>query len=129
MQMNLTKLAGALILGGSLTCCAAMVKSPYEQPAVNMPASFQNSKAMSQQIHADASADQWWTLFNDAQLNQLVDQVLNANTDLAVAGINLQQARIQAKQNQSQQGIRIGTAGARCCHNRISDAIFNKVVC
>ena len=116
MQMNLTKLAGALILGGSLTGCAAMVKSPYEQPAVNMPASFQNSKAMSQQIHADASADQWWTLFNDAQLNQLVDQVLNANTDLAVAGINLQQARIQAKQNQSQQGIRIGTAGASVGH-------------
>lgn len=116
MQMNLTKLAGVLILGGSLTGCAAMVKSPYEQPAVNMPASFQNSKAMSQQIHADASADQWWTLFNDAQLNQLVDQVLNANTDLAVAGINLQQARIQAKQNQSQQGIRIGTAGASVGH-------------
>ncbi|RLL37685.1 efflux transporter outer membrane subunit [Acinetobacter cumulans] len=116
MQMNLTKLAGALILGGSLTGCAAMVKSPYEQPAVNMPASFQNSKTMSQQIHADASADQWWTLFNDAQLNQLVDQVLNANTDLAVAGINLQQARIQAKQNQSQQGIRIGTAGASVGH-------------
>ncbi|RKG44530.1 MULTISPECIES: efflux transporter outer membrane subunit [Acinetobacter] len=116
MQMNLTKLAGALILGGSLTGCAAMVKSPYEQPAVNMPSSFQNSKAMSQQIHADASADQWWTLFNDAQLNQLVDQVLNANTDLAVAGINLHQARIQAKQNQSQQGIRIGTAGASVGH-------------
>lgn len=116
MQMNLTQLAGALILGGSLTGCAAMVKSPYEQPTVNMPASFQNSKAMSQQIHADASADQWWMLFNDAQLNQLVNQVLNANTDLAVAGINLQQARIQAKQSQSQQSIRIGTAGASVGH-------------
>ena len=26
--------------------------------------------------------DQWWTLFNDAQLNQLVDQVLAKNSDL-----------------------------------------------
>ncbi len=31
------------------------------------------------------------------QLNQLVNQVLAANTDLAVAGINLQQARLQAR--------------------------------
>ena len=116
MQLNLTKLASALVLGSSLAGCAAMVRTPYEQPAVNMPSSFQNSKAANQKIHADAYADQWWTLFNDAQLNQLVDQVLNANTDLAVAGINLQQARIQAKQNQSQQGIRIGTAGASVGH-------------
>lgn len=116
MQLNLTKLAGALILGGSLTGCAAMVKSPYQQPAIDMPASFANGKATNQKIHADTYADQWWTLFGDSQLNQLVDQVLAANSDLAVAGINLQQAGIQAKQSQSQQGIRIGTAGASVGH-------------
>ena len=116
MQMNFTKLATALILSGSLVGCAAVVKTPYEQPAVNIPNNFQNSKAMSQQVHADVYADQWWTLFGDAQLNQLVNQVLASNTDLAVAGINLQQARIQAKQSQSQQGIRIGNASASIGH-------------
>ena len=116
MQMTLTKLASAFILGSSLVGCAAVVKTPYEAPATQIPTQFQNAKAMSQQVHADTYADQWWTLFNDAQLNQLVNQVLAANTDLAVAGINLQQARIQAKQSQSQQGIRIGTAGASVGH-------------
>ena len=116
MQLNLSKLAVALILGSSLTGCSAMVKSPYEQPTLNIPTGFQNSKAVNQQIHASAYADQWWTLFNDAQLNQLINQVISANTDLAVAGINLQQARIQAKQSQSQQGIRVGTAGASVGH-------------
>ena len=82
---------------------------PREQPAVNIPNNFQNSKAISQQVHADVYADQWWTLFGDAQLNQLVSQVLASNTDLAVAGINLQ-ARLQAAQIQSQQGIRISDA-------------------
>lgn len=110
MQMNLTKLASALLLGSSLTGCAAVVKTPYEQPAINMPGNFQNNKVLSQQIHADILADQWWTLFKDPQLNSLVDQVLAQNTDLAVAGISLQQARIQAKQSASQQGIRIGDA-------------------
>lgn len=116
MQMTLTKLASAFILGSNLVGCAAVVKTPYEAPATQIPTQFQNAKAMSQQVHADTYADQWWTLFNDAQLNQLVNQVLAANTDLAVAGINLQQARIQAKQSQSQQGIRIGTAGASVGH-------------
>ncbi|MCO8072629.1 efflux transporter outer membrane subunit [Acinetobacter lwoffii] len=110
MQMNLTKLASALLLGSSLVGCAAVVKTPYEQPALNMPGSFQNNKVLSQQIHADILADQWWTLFKDPQLNNLVNEVLAQNTDLAVAGISLQQARIQARQAQSQQGVRVGDA-------------------
>lgn len=96
MQINVTQLATALMLSGSLVGCAAVVKTPYQQPTVNIPGNFHNSKAMSQQVHADVYADQWWTLFGDAQLNQLVNQVLTSNTDLAVAGINLQQARLQA---------------------------------
>lgn len=111
MQMNLTKLASALLLGSSLVGCAAVVKTPYEQPALNMPGSFQNNKVLSQQIHADILADQWWTSFKDPQLNNLVNEVLAQNTNLAVAGISLQQARIQARQTQSQQGVRIGDAG------------------
>ena len=115
-HMNLTKLVTALILTSSLVGCAAMVKTPYEQPTVNIPQGFENSQATLKQVHADAYADQWWTLFNDAQLNSLVNQVLSVNSDLAVAGINLQQTRIQAKQSQSQQGVRIGSAGASVGH-------------
>ncbi|NNH37663.1 efflux transporter outer membrane subunit [Acinetobacter terrae] len=109
MQMNFTKLATALILSGSLVGCAAVVKTPYEQPAVNIQNNFQNSKAISQQVHADVYADQWWTLFGDTQLNQLVNQVLASNTDLAVAGINLQQARLQASLAQNKQGPRVSS--------------------
>lgn len=110
MQMNFTKLATALILSGSLVGCAAVVKTPYQQPAVNIPNNFQNSKAISQQVHADVYADQWWTLFGDTQLNQLVNQVLATNTDLAVAGINLQQARLQAGLAQNKQGPRVSSS-------------------
>ena len=111
MQMTLTKLASALLLGSSLVGCAAVVKTPYEQPSVAVPGSFQNNTALSKQIYDDVLADQWWTLFRDPQLNALVEDVLSRNSNLAVAGINLQQARIQARQTQSQQGVRIGDAG------------------
>lgn len=110
MQMNFTKLATALMLSSSLFGCAAVVKTPYQQPNINMPNNFQNSKALSQQVHADVYADQWWTLFGDTQLNQLVNQVLNSNTDLAVAGINLQQARLQAGLAQNKQGPRVSSS-------------------
>ena len=50
------------------------------------------------------------------QLNQLVNQVLSTNTDLAVAGINLQQARLQAGLAENQQGIRISNAGISTGH-------------
>ncbi|PUR02622.1 RND transporter [Acinetobacter schindleri] len=111
MQMNLTKLASALLLGSSLVGCAAVVKTPYEQPSIAVPGSFQNNTALSKQIYDDVLADQWWTLFKDPQLNTLVEDVLSRNSNLAVAGINLQQARIQARQTQSQQGVRISDAG------------------
>lgn len=106
MQMNFTKLIASLISTGSLVGCAAVVKTPYEQPAVNIPGNFQNNKALSQQVYAD----QWWTLFGDAQLNQLVNQVLATNTDLAVAGINLRQARLQAGLTQNKQSPRVSSS-------------------
>ena len=72
MQLNFSKLATALLLSSSLVGCAAVVKTPYQAPAVTIPGSFQNSKAVSQQVHAQVQADQWWTLFKDAELNQLM---------------------------------------------------------
>lgn len=109
MQMNLTKLATALILGSSLVGCAAVVKTPYQAPTVQTPNSFAYDNVKSQQIQAELYADQWWTLFGDTQLNQLVDQVIQRNADLAVAGINLQTARLKAGLARDQQGPRVSS--------------------
>lgn len=110
MRMKLTTLASTLILSSTLVGCAAMVKSPYQAPELSLPSQFENRQMGSAKQHVDVWADQWWTLFQDPALNQLVETVLTKNTNLAVAGINLQQARIQAKQTQSQQGLRISDA-------------------
>ena len=110
MYKKLTALASSLILTSSLVGCAAMVKSPYQAPELSIPNQFENNKTASQSVYADVWADQWWTLFKDPALNRLVENVLSQNTNLAVAGINLQQARIQAKQTQSQQGLRVSDA-------------------
>ncbi|MFC2994655.1 efflux transporter outer membrane subunit [Acinetobacter sichuanensis] len=109
MQMNVTKLLSALILGSSLVGCAAVVKTPYQAPTVDIPNSFAYNKANQKDIQASLYADQWWTLFDDAQLNQLVEQVVAKNADLAVAGINLKTARLRAGLARDQQGPRVSS--------------------
>ncbi|OTG67405.1 efflux transporter outer membrane subunit [Acinetobacter silvestris] len=109
MQLHLSKLASALILSSALVGCAAVVKTPYQAPSIEIPNNFAYQKANTKQVQVDIYADQWWSLFDDVQLNQLVNQVIEKNTDLAIAGINLQQARLRAGLAQNQQGIRINS--------------------
>jgi hypothetical protein len=92
MSFHFKKLGLALALTGSLAGCSAVVKTPYNSPSVQVL----NSSNMMQKNKNVNLSDQWWTLFNDAQLNQLVEQVLAKNSDLIVAGITLKQARLQA---------------------------------
>ena len=107
--MNFTRLASALLLASALTGCAAVVKTPYQAPVVEIPHSFAIDQ---QKIHEATHLDRWWTLFNDAGLNRLVDEVLANNNDLVVAGINLQQAQLQAGLAQNRQGIRVNSSAS-----------------
>ena len=109
MPFLLTRLCTAMLLGSTLVGCAAVVKTPYQTPAVQTPSQFQYDKATSQQRQQALYADQWWTLFGDAQLNQLVDAVLAKNADLAVAGMTLKQARLQAELAENQQKPRVSS--------------------
>jgi len=109
MPFLLTRLCTAMLLSSTLVGCAAVVKTPYQAPAVQMPTQFQYDKATSQQRQQALYADQWWTLFGDAQLNQLVDAVLAKNADLAVAGMTLKQARLQAELAENQQKPRVNS--------------------
>ena len=109
MQFSFTRLCTAMLLGSTLVGCAAVVKTPYQAPSVQTPAQFQYAHTTTQQRQQAIYADQWWTLFGDAQLNQLIDEVLAKNTDLAVAGITLKQARLQAALTENQQKPRVNS--------------------
>lgn len=47
---------------------------------------------------AQQSHENWWQNFNDATLNQLIDQALAHNQDLAAAGFTLKQAEVAIRQ-------------------------------
>jgi NodT family efflux transporter outer membrane factor (OMF) lipoprotein len=101
------KISLALCLSTALTGCSAVVKTPYQAPAVQMPQQFQYDAQKNKNLNL---TDQWWTLFNDAQLNQLIEQVLAKNSDLSVAGITLKQARLQAGLAENKQGLRTSSS-------------------
>ncbi|MCJ8161914.1 efflux transporter outer membrane subunit [Acinetobacter zhairhuonensis] len=105
----MTRLCTAMLLGSTLVGCAAVVKTPYQAPAVQTPAQFQYDRATVQQRQQAIYADQWWRLFGDTQLNQLIDAVLAKNSDLAVAGMTLKQARLQAELSENQQKPRVSS--------------------
>lgn len=117
MRYRLSKLASTIILSQILFGCSAMVKTPYQAPSVATPTHFAYDKNQQAQLNSETFADQWWTLFQDPQLNQLVQQVIDRNADLAVAGINLQQAWLKSGLAKSQQGIRVGNASLSTGHS------------
>ena len=77
----------ALALGG----CGSLISTPYQQPAVSVPANWQQLAAQ----QAGSSAD-WWKAFGDPQLDHLVEQALARNNDLGSALLNTRRARLLA---------------------------------
>lgn len=93
------------LLFAAITASLAGCATPGANPAadIHVPAAYgQHStptETQSLQVTAppaDIAADAWWRGFNNAQLDALIDQVLASNTDLAVAGLRLERARLQA---------------------------------
>ena len=101
------KIALALCLSTSLVGCSAVVKTPYNAPTAQVPQQFQYDTQRTKNVNL---TDQWWILFNDTQLNQLVEQVLEKNSDLAVAGMTLKQAYLQAGLAENRQGLRTSSS-------------------
>ncbi|MGZ8096808.1 MAG: efflux transporter outer membrane subunit [Methylosarcina sp.] len=73
----------------ALTGCA--VGPDYETPAAPTPSAF--AGASLDEYSGRTTQNDWWKLFNDAELNVLVDQALRYNYDLKSALANLREAR------------------------------------
>lgn len=80
-----------LILAGCLSLASCMMVGPdFESPQPNMPASWISAPppATSQN-----DLQQWWKLFNDPQLNTLIERALKDNPDVRIAILRIREAR------------------------------------
>ncbi|XID75490.1 efflux transporter outer membrane subunit [Alkanindiges sp. WGS2144] len=105
-------LAVSVLSVSLLVGCSAIVRTPYQQPAVQIPAQYSQPGQATQAVHIAQLEDHWWTIFNDAELNSLVERALAANNNLAVAGLRLRQAREQAGLTANQQFPRVNASGS-----------------
>ena len=86
--------ASPLIFTALLSACATG-GSAEQHAALEFPQSWGGAPLDGQKIsNADATAN-WWTLFGDSALNQLVDEALKNNADLSVAIARVDEARAQ----------------------------------
>jgi multidrug efflux system outer membrane protein len=95
-----------LVFFVTLAGCAA---TPYERPAVALPAAYRDLPAQG----APAPAERWWTLYGDAALERLIEEALAHNQDLAVAAARVDEARALARVADSQRAPALDAAFQR----------------
>ena len=110
----------ALTVTVFLAGCA--VGPDYARPTSTLPEQHKEATATAQAV-APVNAE-WWMLFNDATLNQLVQQTLAANQDLQAAIARLEASEAAAREAGAELYPSIGLA-ANGSRNRISGETFS----
>lgn len=104
---KLTLLTAALLLAGCST-----VKPP-EQVALEMPAQYREAAALEgawkqAEPSDDADRGEWWHMYRDAQLNELVEQATQSSPNLAIALARVKEARAIAGVVDANRGFQLG---------------------
>ncbi|MES2354186.1 MAG: efflux transporter outer membrane subunit [Pseudomonadota bacterium] len=101
-------ITAALILAG----CAS-VGPDYQQPKMELPAAW----AAAPQDGKAAKGQRWWTVYDDAALDRLMDEAFKQNTDLMLAMARVDEARALVGLARADQfpdaGIRAGRSRTR----------------
>lgn len=88
--MKLSKLAFSVVLGLALSACSNMSNDGSLDQAKQ---TYQNYQDITKQFSVD---EQWWHGYNDPQLNELVEQAIKNNLDLAKSAISVNRALYNA---------------------------------
>jgi multidrug efflux system outer membrane protein len=111
-------LVAALALGLALAGCA--LGPDYRRTVVPAPEAWRESQG---KLEPASLADlQWWELFEDPELRNLVQAALEANKDLRIAVTRVAQARAQLGVTRADQLPRIDAVGS-VTTNRFSDTV------
>ncbi len=84
LLVSVTWLAGCTLLG-------PLYQRP-EASEVSLPEQFKQADQQVGQAEAVQAPNDWWTLYQDAQLNALVDKALQNNTDIKLAVARIEEA-------------------------------------
>lgn len=98
MNKLLQSVPASIALLAILAGCA--VSTPYQRPDVALPGQWSKPASVATSVATEVAvstvAGDWWKQFGRIELNQLIEQALAANHDLAAAVSRIQQARAAA---------------------------------
>jgi multidrug efflux system outer membrane protein len=112
-------LCSVLLLGG----CAA-VGPDYERPATSLPGAYPDAPA--DLAPAAAIPAQWWKLYGDAKLNELVASALTRNADMRIAVARIEEADANLREAGAAFLPQVDL-GANAARSRISKQTANPV--
>ena len=93
--MRTPHLLSVLLVTAALSGCASLTHTPYQPPAVTLPAQFEHSLATETIVPVADPA--WWRAFGDPQLDAWIDLALARNPDLATAAIRVRRTTLEAR--------------------------------
>ena len=94
--MTMKPLLAAVLLGLALSGCAALNDTPYSTPRLKLPSAWEHAQAGSAATASSANLERWWQRFADAELDTLIELMLERNNDLAAATLKVRRARLAA---------------------------------
>jgi NodT family efflux transporter outer membrane factor (OMF) lipoprotein len=100
-----------LAISGAALLTAGCVTPKVSPPQVTPPRAYEAPKAPTDSL-TPASLERWWTLYDDPQLNQLVDQALSTAHDERDARARLEQAAAIRSQTRAQVILPTGNPSA-----------------
>lgn len=107
--MRKISLVAAILL--SLTGCAFGPK--YQRPDIDPPISFRGPSAATTEATATSLGDtQWWTVFQDEELQKLIRTALAENLDMRIAAARIDQAAAQVGITRTDQLPTINATGS-----------------
>lgn len=113
MNHNQTIALGAMIL----TVAGCAVGPNYQRPTVASPTTWKETRVAT---NAPVLPTEWWTIFNDAELNALETQAIEANQDLKQAVGRVAEARAIARVSKSEFYPNVSANGSYS-RNRLSE--------
>lgn len=121
-ERNLPKIRLGAALTAALLLSGCAVGPDYLRPSYWFP---EQHKEAVPEAKAEAPINpQWWTLFGDADLNNLEQQALDANQDLQAAVARLERAEAVAREAGADY-LPTATLGVNSARNQISGETFS----
>ena len=109
--MPMTLMKPCLVLAAGLWLSGCTMGPDYRRPDVDLPQTYRVTAADA----ADLANTEWWRSFGDPQLDALIETALEANKDLMLATVRIEQfdARVQVVGSAAYPTVGYSVAGQR----------------